>query len=167
MARHSSRDLRGRFTASGAPIPDAKGQGDTSAMAHVVSPSSDPVGEHNAPGYPEFSDSYPTREFSHPDGSYSPLRGRRPRVVDAQTGQALDAHITDVRAVDARSNYGQGNHVVGVEDNGLSGEFGDAEYPHYGGPDTMRGYRRTPGTGGDRLPSMYQRDQDAEQRGGR
>jgi hypothetical protein len=164
MAKHSQRSADGRFTQSGAPIPDSDGQGDTSALEHVIAPSADPRGEHNAPGYPSFDREYPTREFTNPDGSYSPLRGRRPVVVNTETGQQLDAHITDVRGVDARSHFGQ-THVVGVEDDGLGGEFSDAQYPHHDGPDTMRPMRRVPGTG--YLPPMGATDQDTEWRGGR
>jgi hypothetical protein len=166
MAKHSQRGTDGRFTKSGAPIPDSDGKGDTSALEHVIAPSADPRGEHSAPGYPSFGQSYPTREFTNPDGSYSPLRGRRPVVVNAETGEQLDAHITDVRGVDTRSHFGQ-THVVGVEDDGLGGEFSGAKYPDHDGTDTMRGYRRTPGTDGYRLPSMYERDHEAEWRGGR
>jgi hypothetical protein len=132
MSKHDQRDHRGRFTKSGAPI-----DGDTSALEHVIAPSADPRGEHNAPGYPSFDREYPTREFTNPDGSYSPLRGRRPVVVNTETGEQLDA------------------------------QFSDARYPHYNGPDTMRSMRRAPGSDGNRLQSMYDRDHEAEWRGGR
>jgi hypothetical protein len=125
--------------------------GDTSAFEHVLSPSANPLDEHAEP----VGTVYP--EFTHSDGRYSPLRGRRQILVDANTGEQLDAHITEIRAADARSHFGVGRHVVAVEDDGLGGEFSDATYPHYDGPDTMRGYRRTPGTDGYRLPSMYSR----------
>jgi hypothetical protein len=144
MARHSIRGTNGRFSPVGAPIPVGDDHTGADPLAYD-GPLRDPNQD-----YPEFHESYPVREFAHRDGSYSPLRGRRQILVDANTGESLDAHITHVRAVDARSNLGQGSHVVAVEDDGLGGEFSDAQYPTGNRPayDTMRGYRSTPGSKG-------------------
>lgn len=93
--KHQHRDSRtGRWatTPSGAPIPNADGSG-ADPIAYD-GPLSDP--NHS---YPEFSHPYPAHDPSY--GGYQRLIShRRQVVVDGETGEQLDAHITDVRAAD-------------------------------------------------------------------
>ena len=151
--RHSARSkVTGRFTSSGAPIPDEAGKGDTSAEAHVLAPSANPQGERDEP----VGTVYPPHDGLH-GGYQRPIQHRRQILIDSRTGQELDAHITHIRAVAARSVYGVGRHVVGVEDEVLGG-FDAERHPHYDGPDTLRGdggYARSRGgANGHRLPPV-------------
>lgn len=61
--RHARRDERGQLALA---VPLAGTSKDAL--------SSDPVGEH---GRPATATVYTLADFTHPDGSYSPLRGRK------------------------------------------------------------------------------------------
>ena len=86
---------------------------------------------------------------SHTAGMQRPLPHRRQIVVDAQTGQELDAHITDVRAAGQYVSPKTTAHLAAADGDpfasNLMGRAND------GAPPT-RTIRRTPGTG--RMPSM-------------
>jgi hypothetical protein len=84
--------------------------------------------------------------------SMRPIPHRRSRVINAATGEELSSHITDVRAIQNMIGGRTATHVVEIDGEPFWGEVAPA--------DTVRGYRRTPGTG-RLLPSMYQRP-DAE-----
>lgn len=126
------RDHTGRFTP--APVPPA----DTL----VVNVSGDPQGEHAAPIATVYPEHHPTHGPVH-----RPIPHRRARVINAETGEELSRHITDVRAVQNSLGGRTTTHVVEVDGVPFWGEAAPA--------DTMRGYRCTPGTG-YRLPSMYE-----------
>jgi hypothetical protein len=121
MARHSNRDPRsGRWatTPSGAPIPAGDDHTGADPLAY-----DGPVQDANAETYPEFANPYPAHHAG--DLSYDPSHGgyqraiphRRQVVVDAQTGQELSDHITDVRAVDRLlgSQQRQAAHLQAAE----------------------------------------------------
>jgi len=133
-SRHAHRDHTGKFVPA---IPEA----DTS----VVTPSGDPVGEHVAPVgtvYPEHDPRY--------GPAYRLIPHRTQRVIDAATGEELSRHITDVRAVQSRPGGRTATHVVETDGD----PFRDEALP----VGTTNGYRRVPGTGGYRLPSVGQTD---------
>jgi hypothetical protein len=94
MAKHNTRDPRGRFTKSGAPI-----EGDPSACEHFLSPSANPQGEHDEP----IGTVYPHEYHDPARGAYQRLIPQRHAIViDAETGQQM-AYAVDheIRGVDA------------------------------------------------------------------
>lgn len=86
---------------------------------------------------------------------------RRQIVVDAQTGQDLDAHITDVRAAGGYASPKTTAHLAAAGGD----PFAQNLIGPMTGPET-RSARRVPGTDGYRVPSMYDRDRGAVWRGG-
>jgi hypothetical protein len=105
MPPYNQRDHLGRFTKSGAPIPDAEGQGDTSAYENVDALSARPGTDPEA--FPSFVQAYPDHEV--PGLSYDPSHGGYQRriphrhvvVVDTQTGQEMAYKIDhEVRGLD-------------------------------------------------------------------
>jgi hypothetical protein len=99
MAKHSERDLRGRFTRSGAPIPNVDGSG-----ADPIEYDG-PVQDGNHP-YPEFSQAYSTREV--PGLSYDSSHGgyhwripqRSQTLINGDTGEIrTEVPEYDIRAL--------------------------------------------------------------------
>jgi hypothetical protein len=116
-------------TPAGSPRPSCP-----PADTAVAAPSADPVGEHVAPVGTVYA-----------EPAHDPRSGMRQRliphrrqvVVDAQTGEELFSHITDVRAVQNRPGGRTTTHVVKADD----------EAPFWGETapeDTVGGYRRVP-----------------------
>jgi hypothetical protein len=109
-----------------------------------VNVSGDPQGEHGNLGTHTV---YPEHDYRH-GPVQRPIPQRTQRVINAETGEELSRHITDARAIQNRPGGQTTTHVVEV----------DGEAPFWeeaAQADTIRGYRRTPGTM-RRLPSMYQ-----------
>jgi len=131
MTRNAHRNERGQF----ATVPPAD--------VSVDNVSGDPQAEHDQPVGTVYE-----HDLRHgPVHRLIPHRAQR--VINADTGEELSNHITDVRAVQTRMGGRVGGLVVetdGVPDSGEAAQ-----------PDTMHGYRRTPGTG-YRLPSTGQTD---------
>jgi len=99
MARHDSRDHRGRWakTPSGAPIPDESGNGDDSAYEDASFPSADPLGEYDRP----WQTVYAEPAHNPALGAWQrPLPQRRQISVNARTGEQLDNDITAVRGAE-------------------------------------------------------------------
>jgi hypothetical protein len=128
---HAHRDHTGRFTPAPVPKPDTS----------VVNVSGDPQGEHG----------HPSGTVYEHDPAHGPVHRliphRTQRVINAETGEELSRHVTDVRAIRDSLGGRTTTHVVEVDGEPYWGEAAPA--------DTMRGYRRTPGAG-YRLPSMYE-----------
>jgi hypothetical protein len=130
MAKNARRNARGQY----APVPPA----DNTSIVNV---SGDPQGEH---------DHSLGTVYEHDPAHgpvHRPIPHRTQRVIDATTGEEVSRHAFDVRAIRDRPGGRTATHIVEVDGEPFLGEASQA--------DTMRGYRRTPGTG-YRLPSMYE-----------
>ena len=145
MNKHSSRDPRtGRFSPSGAPIPDSDGQGDTSFYDDVTSPSADPQDDYRTPVITRYAE--PVHDLAH-GGYHRPIEHRKQFVINAETGQELSDRITDVRAVQSHIGGRTQTHVVTVDG---EPEFWSESVPQ----EPEHGYARSQaGANGYRLPS--------------
>jgi hypothetical protein len=156
-----------------APAADELAQGGDQHLAGRIPIEIDAAtGEHlgqrvsDVPGLP--AEIFGGRGVVRHDGAHGGqqrlLPHRRQVVVDAQTGQELDAHITDVRAAGQYVSPKISAHLAAAAGDpfasNLMGRAND------GGPPT-RTIRRTPGTGGYKVPAMGQSDRDAEWKGRR
>jgi hypothetical protein len=97
-------------------------------------------------------------------GHQRPLPHRRQALIDAQSGQALDARIISVPGADPYASPKTSAHLAAAE--------GDPFARNLVGPMTgpeTRSTRRTPGTDGYKVPSnpAVAHDRDAEWKGGR
>jgi hypothetical protein len=166
MTKHSQRDVRGRFArvdperdvlAPGLGVPDDYAYG----MEHRYAPSADGESEPGGARSPHeitdaqgpeawaapYADAFPSPVPHDPArGPYQrPLPHRQQVVIDAQTGQQVSDHITDVRAVRSAIGGRTATHVVTVDGTPDFWSESIPEKPEY--PATMR-----------RLPPMGQGD---------
>ena len=141
--RHSARSkTTGRFTTSGAPI-----DGDNTMYENVLSPSSDPRGEHDEP----IGTVYPDHDPTH-GGYQRKIPYRRQVLIDAQTGEELSDHITDVRGADRLIGGPRTDvHLAAAEGDPFVSSLMTPAID----PPPTRSCRRVPGSGTTRLPTMY------------